>query len=102
MILVMLNQRWMFKNAKYKNVGKIRINKKKLAVLLVNQRLLFINIYIYSKIDLKSLYILKIPQSSSITGISPSVCLVSHPGHSLEGLRRAVVLKSLVPNKRSL
>ena len=32
MILAMLNQRWMFKSAKYKNLGKILFNKKKLAV----------------------------------------------------------------------
>ena len=29
--------------------------------------------------------VLHIPQSSSITGASPSVCLVSYAGHSLEG-----------------
>ena len=28
--------------------------------------------------------VLRIPQSSSITGTSPSDCLVSYPGHSLE------------------
>ena len=28
--------------------------------------------------------VLHIPQSSSITGASPSDCLVSYPGHSLE------------------
>ena len=27
--------------------------------------------------------VLRIPQSSSITGTSPSDCLVSYPGHSL-------------------
>ena len=27
--------------------------------------------------------VLHIPQSPSITGMSPSDCLVSHPGHSL-------------------
>ena len=30
--------------------------------------------------------VLCIPQSSSITGTSPSDCLVSYPGHSLGGL----------------
>ncbi len=30
--------------------------------------------------------VLRIPQSSSITGTSPSDCLVSCPGHSLGGL----------------
>ena len=29
--------------------------------------------------------VLRIPQSSSIAGTSPSDCLVSYPGHSLEG-----------------
>ena len=29
--------------------------------------------------------VLRIPQSSSITGTSPSDCLVSYPGHSLGG-----------------
>ena len=29
--------------------------------------------------------VLRIPQSSSITGTSPSDCLVSYPGHSLRG-----------------
>ena len=29
--------------------------------------------------------VLHIPQSSSITGISPSDCLVSYPGHSWRG-----------------
>ena len=29
--------------------------------------------------------VLSIPQSSSITGTSPSDCLVSYPGHSLGG-----------------
>ena len=29
--------------------------------------------------------VLRIPQSSSITGTSPSDCLVSYPGHSLIG-----------------
>ena len=29
--------------------------------------------------------VIRIPQSSSITGISPSDCLVSYPGHSLAG-----------------
>ena len=29
--------------------------------------------------------VLHIPQSSSITGTSPSDCLVLYPGHSLEG-----------------
>ena len=29
--------------------------------------------------------VLRIPQSSSIIGISPSDCLVSYPGHSLDG-----------------
>ena len=29
--------------------------------------------------------VLQIPQSSSITGTSPSDCLVSYPGHSLGG-----------------
>ena len=31
MILVMLNQRWIFKSVKYKNLGKNLYNKKKLA-----------------------------------------------------------------------
>ena len=31
-------------------------------------------------------WILHIPQSSSITGVSSSDCLVSYPGHSLEGV----------------
>ena len=30
--------------------------------------------------------VLNIPQSSSITGSSPSDCLVSYPGHSLQGV----------------
>ena len=30
--------------------------------------------------------VLRIPQSSSITGTSPSDCLVSYPGHSLGGV----------------
>ena len=30
--------------------------------------------------------VLRIPQSSSITGTSPSDCLVSYPGHSLGGI----------------
>ena len=30
--------------------------------------------------------VLRIPQSSSKTGTLPSDCLVSYPGHSLEGL----------------
>ena len=35
--------------------------------------------------------VLRIPQSSSITGGSPSDCLVSYPGHSLrESYRDAV------------
>ena len=29
--------------------------------------------------------VVHIPQSSSITGTSPSYCLVSYPGHSLGG-----------------
>ena len=37
----MLSQQWMFKNAKYKNLGENLYNKKKLAVQLVNQHLLF-------------------------------------------------------------
>ena len=37
----MLIQQWMFKNAKYKNLGVNLYNKKMLAVELVNQRLLF-------------------------------------------------------------
>ena len=40
-MLAMLSQRWMFKNAKYKNLGENLYNKKKWAVLVVNQRLLF-------------------------------------------------------------
>ena len=38
--------------------------------------------------------VLHIPQSSSITGASPSDCFVSYPGHTLEGvfpLRREAV-----------
>ena len=36
--------------------------------------------------------VLRIPQSSSITGTSPSDCLVSYPGNSLGGgLTRVVV-----------
>ena len=31
-ILAMLSQRWMFENAKYKNLGENLYNKKKLAV----------------------------------------------------------------------
>ena len=31
--------------------------------------------------------VLHIPQSPSITGISPSDCLVSYPGHSLGGVQ---------------
>ena len=31
-MLAMLSQRWMFKNAKYKNLGENLYNKKKLAV----------------------------------------------------------------------
>ena len=34
MILVMLNQRWMFKSAKYKNLGKICIARKNFAKFL--------------------------------------------------------------------
>ena len=30
--------------------------------------------------------VLRIPQSSSITGASPSDCLVSYPGHLLESV----------------
>ena len=37
----MFSQRWKFKNAKYKNIGENLYNKKKLAIWLVNQRLLF-------------------------------------------------------------
>ena len=37
----MLSQRWRFKNAKYKNLGENLYNKKKLAVWLVNQHLVF-------------------------------------------------------------
>ena len=42
MILAILSQQWMSKNAKYKNPGENLYNKKKLAVQLVNQRLLFL------------------------------------------------------------
>ena len=34
--------------------------------------------------------VLHIPQNSSITGTSPSNCLVSYPGHSLEGVLQSV------------
>ena len=42
-----------------------------------------------AKVDLGAMamkgYLFRIPQTSSITGTSPSDCLVSYPGHSLDG-----------------
>ena len=46
--------------------------------------------------------VLRIPQSSSITGTSPSNCLVSYPGHSLGvglPLCREAVGKFYSPNR---
>ena len=37
MILAMSSQRWMFKNAKYKNLGENLYNKKKLAGRLIGE-----------------------------------------------------------------
>ena len=51
MILVMLNQRWMLKNATYKNLGKFICNKKKLA----NVYIIYIYIYIY-RVNINDLY----------------------------------------------
>ena len=39
--------------------------------------------------------LLHIPQSFSITGISPSDCLVSYPGHSLRGCYRSAEVQSV-------
>ena len=39
--------------------------------------------------------ILRIPQSSSITEVSPSDCLVSYTGHSLEGSYPCVEIQSV-------
>ena len=40
--------------------------------------------------------VLCIPQSSNITGASPSVCLVSYPGHSLVGWREILLCRDTV------
>ena len=39
--------------------------------------------------------VLCIPQSTSITGVSPSDCLMSYPGHSLEELYPSAEMESV-------
>ena len=39
--------------------------------------------------------VLRIPQSSSITGTSPSDCLISYPGHSLGGCYPSAEVQSV-------
>ena len=42
-MLVMLNQRWIFKNAKYKNLGKNLYNKKKIGRLISESACVVLN-----------------------------------------------------------
>ena len=47
MILVMLNQWWMFKNAKYKNLGKFFVKQEKFGRLISESAFVVLNYVIW-------------------------------------------------------